>query len=57
LAARYARAILYFQENRTAASIADLKFILEREPKDFRALDALGKDYLTPKGNNIISRR
>jgi tetratricopeptide (TPR) repeat protein len=47
LAARYARAILNFQESRTVESIADLQFIIQRDPKDYRALDALGKDYLT----------
>jgi tetratricopeptide (TPR) repeat protein len=45
-AARYARAILNSQEGRTNESIADLKIVIQRDPKDYRALDALGKDYL-----------
>ena len=44
-AARYARAILYYQEGKTEESIADLKLSLKTEPDDYRALDALGQDY------------
>jgi tetratricopeptide (TPR) repeat protein len=43
-AARYARAVLYYQKGRTEESIADLKLVLSAEPDDFRALDSLGQD-------------
>lgn len=45
-AARYARAILNAQEGKPNESIADLKIVIQRDPKDYHALDALGKDYL-----------
>jgi len=45
-AARYARAVLYYQFGRTEDSIADLKRVLETAPKDFSSLDALSQDYL-----------
>jgi tetratricopeptide (TPR) repeat protein len=46
MAARYARAILNFQQGRTADSVTDLKIVIQHDPKDCRALDALGEDYL-----------
>jgi len=59
-AARYARAILNSQENRTADSVADLEFLVRHDPKDYRALDALGKDYLalnkTPQALAALSK-
>jgi tetratricopeptide (TPR) repeat protein len=45
-AARYARAVLYYQKGRTEESIADLKLVLATKPDDFRALDSLGQDYM-----------
>jgi tetratricopeptide (TPR) repeat protein len=45
-AARYARAVLYYQKGRTEESIADLRLVLATKPDDFRALDSLGQDYM-----------
>jgi len=45
-AARYARAMLYYQKSQFTESIEDLKFVLKAEPDNFRALDALGQDYM-----------
>jgi tetratricopeptide (TPR) repeat protein len=45
-AARYARAVLYYQEGKTEESIADLKLVLTTEPDDTGSLDALGQDYM-----------
>ncbi|MBZ5561443.1 MAG: tetratricopeptide repeat protein [Acidobacteriia bacterium] len=45
-AARYARAVLYYQMGRTQESAADLERVLRTSPNDFRALDALGQDYM-----------
>jgi len=44
-AARYARAVLYYEDGRTDDSIADLKLVLSTEPNDAHSLDALGQDY------------
>ena len=41
--ARYARAVLLFQEGRYPQSMADLRFVLEREPENYQALDVLGQ--------------
>lgn len=41
--ARYARAVLDLQAGRPAAAVEDLKIVLERDPKDAHALDALGE--------------
>ena len=43
-AARYARAILYYQNGRFKDSVEELKLVLKAEPKNFRAWDALGQD-------------
>jgi tetratricopeptide (TPR) repeat protein len=45
-AARYARAMLYYDKGRTEESIADLKLGLLAQPDNFRALDVLGQDYM-----------
>ena len=45
-AARLARAVLYYQNGKTRESIADLELVLKTDPNDFRALDALGQDYM-----------
>ena len=45
-AARYARAVLYYQKGRIEESIADLKLALTTEPDDVGSLDALGQDYM-----------
>jgi len=45
-AARYSRAVLYYEKGRTEESIADLKLVLSRQPDDFRSLDALAQDYM-----------
>ena len=45
-AARYARAVLYYEKDRTDESIADLKIVLAADPNDAHALDALGQDYM-----------
>lgn len=44
-AARFTRAVLYYEKGRTEDSIADLKLVLAKEPDNFRALDVLGQDY------------
>jgi len=44
-AARFARAVLYYEKGRTEDSIADVKLVLSKEPDNFRALDVLGQDY------------
>jgi tetratricopeptide (TPR) repeat protein len=41
--ARYARAVLFFQEGRYPQSVADLKFVLDREPQNYQTLDVLGQ--------------
>jgi len=45
-AARLARAVLYYQDGKTKESVADLELVLTTDPNDFRALDALGQDYM-----------
>ena len=45
-AARFARAMLYYQKSQFTESIADLKLVLQAEPDNFQALDALGQDYM-----------
>jgi len=45
-AARFARAMLYYQKSQFAESIADLKLVLQAEPNNSQALDALGQDYM-----------
>ncbi len=44
-AARFARAVLYYEKGSTDDSIADAKLVLAKEPDNFRALDVLGQDY------------
>ena len=46
LAARYARAVFDYQAGNSLQAVKDAKFILEREPRDSRALDILGEAYL-----------
>ena len=43
VAARYARAVLNYQQGKPAAAENDLQFILRRDPTNYRALDALGE--------------
>jgi len=45
-AARYARGVLYYQRGKAEESVADLKLVVTRDPRDFRSLDALGQDYM-----------
>ncbi|MCJ7502723.1 MAG: tetratricopeptide repeat protein, partial [Acidobacteriia bacterium] len=45
-AARYARAMLYYQKSQFPESIADLKLLLQAEPNNSQALDALGQYYM-----------
>jgi tetratricopeptide (TPR) repeat protein len=45
-AARLARAALYYQDGKAQESVADLELVLKTDPNDFRALDALGQDYM-----------
>lgn len=45
-AARYARAMVYYQKSQFTESIADLKLVLKAEPNNFQALDALGQNYM-----------
>lgn len=45
-AARFARAVLYYQNGQTEQSVADLQRVLTTSPNDARALDALGQGYL-----------
>ena len=45
-AARYARAVLYYEKDKAEESIADLKIVLAAAPNDASALDALGQDYM-----------
>ncbi len=59
-AARYARAVLYYQMGRTQESVADLQRVLGTAPDDFRALDTLGQDYLrlgkTQEADEVLER-
>jgi tetratricopeptide (TPR) repeat protein len=45
-AARYARAVLCYENGKTEESIADLKQVVATSPNDFRALDSLAQDYM-----------
>ncbi|MFB3922973.1 MAG: tetratricopeptide repeat protein [Terriglobia bacterium] len=45
-AARYARAIIYYQKGQFQESVEELKLVLKAEPKNFQAWDALGQNYL-----------
>jgi len=59
-AARFARAVLYYEKGRTENSIADLKLVLSKEPDNFRALDVLGQDYARleryPEAADVLGR-
>ena len=44
--ARYTRAVLNIEEQKPADAIDDLRFILERDPKNYRVLVHLGQAYL-----------
>jgi tetratricopeptide (TPR) repeat protein len=44
--ARYARALLNIEEEKPSAAVEDLRFFVEREPNDYRALAHLGQAYL-----------
>lgn len=41
--ARYARGVLLYEENNLKKSAADFDFILQRQPKNYQALDMLGQ--------------
>ncbi len=45
-AARFARAVLYYQDGKAADAVPDLTYIVKIDPNDFRALDQLGEAYL-----------
>src|SRR5271157_1472152 len=59
-AARFARAVLYYEKGRTEDSITDLKLVLSKEPDDFRSLDVLGQDYTRleryPEAAEVLDR-
>jgi tetratricopeptide (TPR) repeat protein len=44
--ARYTRAVLNIEEGKPAASIADLRLLLDREPRNYHVLVRLGQAYL-----------
>jgi tetratricopeptide (TPR) repeat protein len=44
--ARYTRALVNIEEERPEPAIEDLRFFVQREPKDYRALAHLGQAYL-----------
>jgi tetratricopeptide (TPR) repeat protein len=44
--ARYARAVLNFQQERPARAVADFQFLLERNPNNPQLLDWLGRAFL-----------
>jgi superkiller protein 3 len=44
--ARYGRAVLYYQQGKALQCVADMKFVLDREPRNYQALDLLGQAYL-----------
>jgi len=46
IAARYARAVLYYQSGRYAEALKDLRTVLAHEPNHVGALDALGETEL-----------
>jgi tetratricopeptide (TPR) repeat protein len=45
--ARYARAVLLYQDGMDSDAVQELLYVLKLEPNDFRALDQLGAAYLT----------
>jgi tetratricopeptide (TPR) repeat protein len=45
-AARYARAVLYYEAGRYPEALEDLKLVLKHQPNDLGALDTLGETYL-----------
>jgi tetratricopeptide (TPR) repeat protein len=45
-AARYARAIIYYQKGNFKESAEELRLVLKAEPQNFQAWDALGQDYM-----------
>jgi len=45
-AARFARAMIYYQKSQFTESIEDLKLVLKAEPDNSQALDALGQNYM-----------
>jgi tetratricopeptide (TPR) repeat protein len=59
-AARYARAVLYYENGRTEDSIADLKLVLSTEPNDAHSLDVLGQDYMRldryPEAGEVLAQ-
>jgi tetratricopeptide (TPR) repeat protein len=59
-AARFARAVLYYEKGRTEDSVADVKLLLSKEPDNFRALDVLGQDYTRleryPEAAEVLAR-
>ncbi len=46
MAARYARAVLYYQAGRYPEALEDLTLVLKHQPNDLGALDTLGETYL-----------
>ncbi len=46
LQARYARAVLNFQEEKPARSVEDFRFLSQRDPKNIRLLDWLAQVFL-----------
>jgi len=46
IAARYARAVLYYQSGRYAQALSDLRMVLAHEPNNVGALDTLGETEL-----------
>jgi tetratricopeptide (TPR) repeat protein len=59
-AARFARAVLYYEKGRTEQSVSELKLVLSKEPDNFRALDVLGQDYARleryPEAAEVLDR-
>ena len=58
--ALYARAVLFYQGDKSNESIADLKLVLAAEPNDFRSLDVLGQNYTRlkrlPEATDVLER-
>jgi tetratricopeptide (TPR) repeat protein len=45
-AARYARAVLAYQDGKAAEAVPDLTSVVKLDPNDYRALDQLGEAYM-----------
>jgi tetratricopeptide (TPR) repeat protein len=45
-AARYARAVLLYQDGKASEAVRDLTYVVKLEPDDYRALDQLGEAYM-----------